>query len=549
MSENLTEGMRLPDSGIDLPTMTWLAEQMPGGFFIYRAQEPFELLYANSALYRLYGCEGGEQFAALTGNTFRGMVHPEDFEECQRSIERQVALPEKNNLDFVEYRIVRRDGAVRWVEDYGRAACFPQQGEAYYVFISDVTQRRREQEEKRRVENELEREKRSSEIKSDFLFNISHDIRTPMNAIMGFSELARRHMDDPARLGDYLEKVSESGRQMLSLIDDLLDMGRLESGRVELHTAACDLREQMHMIVDLFRAAIGEKKLELTERLELDGDGVLLDANRFRRVMGNLLSNAVKFTPEHGRIEVSARRLGEVSDSGYARYAFTVADNGIGMSEEFMRRMYLSFEREESSTRAGTIGTGLGLSIAKKLVDIMGGTISVQSKKGEGTRATVELPLRLTRYEAPAKTEQPHPERRAEGERRILLVEDIEINRMLAETILEEAGFLVESVADGCDAVDAVRSHDVWYYDLVLMDIQMPVMNGYEATRAIRALGREDSAALPIIALSANAREEDRRMSMESGMNSHVAKPFDVAKLIGEVNGHIDAAEVKKRNK
>ena len=549
MSENPTAGMRLPDGGIDLPTMAWLAEQMPGGFFIYRAQEPFELLYANSSLYRLYGCEDEEQFAALTGNTFRGMVHPDDFEECQRSIERQVASPEENDLDFVEYRIVRRDGAVRWVEDYGRAARFPQQGEAYYVFISDVTQRRREQEEKRRVENELEREKRSSEIKSDFLFNISHDIRTPMNAIMGFSELARRHMDDPARLGDYLEKVNESGRQMLSLIDDLLDMGRLESGRVELHTAACDLREQMHVTVDLFRAAMAEKQLELTEQLELDGDGVLLDANRFRRVMGNLLSNAVKFTPGHGRIEVSARRLGEVSDSGYARYAFTVADNGIGMSEDFMRRMYLSFEREESSTRAGTIGTGLGLSIAKKLVDIMGGTISVQSKKGEGTRATVELPLRLTRYEAPDKTEQPLPERRAEGKRRILLVEDIEINRMLAETILEEAGFLVESVADGCDAVDAVRSHSAWYYDLVLMDIQMPVMNGYEATRAIRALGREDSAALPIIALSANAREEDRRMSMESGMNSHVAKPFDVAQLIGEVNGHIDAAEAQKRNK
>ena len=259
--------------------------------------------------------------------------------------------------------------------------------------------------------------------------------------------------------------------------------------------------------------------------------------------MSNLVSNAVKFTPAGGAVPVSARRK-QVSESGYARYEFTVSDTGVGMSEEFMRRMYEAFEREESSTKAGTIGTGLGLSITKSLLNVMGGSIAVKSRKGEGTTFTVDLPLKLADHvSAPAGENTEETNFRAKGEHRILLVEDIEINRMLAETILEEAGFLVESVPDGCDAVEIITNHPQWYYDLVLMDIQMPVMNGYEATRAIRAIGRSDTNTLPIIALSANARDEDKRMSMESGMNNHIAKPFDVAHLISTVNEHIAARE------
>lgn len=203
--------------------------------------------------------------------------------------------------------------------------------------------------------------------------------------------------------------------------------------------------------------------------------------------------------------------------------------------------MYAAFEREESSTKAGTIGTGLGLSITKNLLNIMGGSISVASRKGKGTAFTVDLPLRLADHASKSIKVNAEEEAayRAKGKRRILLVEDIEINRMLAETILEEAGFLVESVPDGCDAVEAITNHPTWYYDLVLMDIQMPVMNGYEATRSIRAIGREDTKTIPIIALSANAHDEDKHMSMESGMNNHIAKPFDVAHLLSTVNEHI----------
>lgn len=526
-----------------LPELEWLGEQVPGGFFIYRADETGALIYANRATLRIYGCETPEDFRALTGGVFRGMVHPEDYERVQRSIDDQIAADSEDRLDYVEYRVLRADGAVRWVDDYGHFADLEGYGGVFYVFLSDITERREARERQFRVEMDLEQEKRSNELKSSFLFNVSHDIRTPMNAVIGFAGLAKKHMDEPERLRDCLDKVEASGRQLMALIDDLLEMNRLQSGRVELRAEPCSLREQLEMAVGLFQVQIEEKKLTLETDVRLPEEAVLLDASRFRRVMSALLSNAVKFTPPGGTVAVAARRL-QLSDSGYGRYEFSVSDTGAGMSEDFMRRMYDAFEREESSTRVGATGTGtgLGLSITKSLLDMMGGSISARSKKGEGSVFTVELPLRLA-DRAAAPPPRAEADLRDPGRHRILLAEDVEINRMLAEAVLTEAGFLVESVPDGCDAVEAVASRPPRYYDLVLMDIQMPVMNGYEATRAIRAIGRADTDALPIIALSANAREEDRRASLDSGMNSHVAKPFDVAHLISTVNEHIARRE------
>ena len=528
---------------LGLREMEWFGKQVPGGFFIYHAGAEMDLVYVNRATLRIFGCETEEQFRSLTGWTFPGMIHPADRERGLRSIDTQIAAGRNENVDYVEYRILRADGEERWVDDYGHCAELDGRDGVFYVFLWDITERRRERERQFRVEMDLEREKHANEIKSSFLFNISHDIRTPMNAIVGFSELARRHINEPERLTDYLDKVAQSSRELLSLIDDVLEMSKIEYGRIELKAEPCSLREQLEMVTDLFRAQIEEKNLALEEHVELPEDNVLADAHRFRRVMSNLMSNAVKFTPAGGKIGLSARQK-QASDSGYVRYEFSVSDTGVGMSEEFMKRMYEAFEREQSSTRAGTIGTGLGLSITKNLLNIMGGSITVRSKKGEGTVFTVDLPLKLANYLSPATSSETVTEDfRAKGEHRILLVEDIEINRMLAETILEDAGFLVESVPDGCDAVDAISSHPLWYYDLVLMDIQMPVMNGYEATRAIRALGRQDTASLPIIALSANARDEDKIESFQSGMNNHIAKPFDVAHLISTVNEHIAKRE------
>ena len=684
---------RNTQGGVALPlkSLERLGDQMPGGFFAYRADEKQELLYVNDSLRAMFGCENAEQFQELTGNVFSGLVYPEDLKPVLKSIEEQIAGNE-NRLDYVEYRIRRRDGEIRWVDDYGRLFHTLDYGDVFFVMLRDITEVhtvrvensrkaevieglsvdfssiyllnlttgtmrpyrlnnsyfneivggrglkrdadgqadwrqvlplygekyvlpedrerflnetsesrirerltnekrysvnyrcaggdreitymemsfvlidgegsehavmgfrdvtgqtlrvQREMAERLKTEMDLEREKRANEIKSAFLFNISHDIRTPMNAIMGFSTLARRHLTEPDRLEDYLTKVDESSRQLMALIDDLLEMSRLNYGRIELRAEPCDLREQLEKVLDLFRGQAEEKRLTIEEQVELEDGMILVDDNRFRRIMSNLLSNAVKFTPSGGSIQVRARRK-QVSDSGFARFEFSVSDTGVGMTEDFMRRMYEAFEREESSTKSGSVGTGLGLSITKSLLDIMGGSISVKSKKGVGSTFTVDLPLRLADHAPQSGEEQQEKtDYRAAGEHRILLVEDIEINRMLAETILEEAGFLVESVPDGCDAVEAIRGRPLWYYDLVLMDIQMPVMNGYEATRSIRALNRADARTMPIIALSANAREEDRRMSLESGMNHHIAKPFDVAQLISTVNEHIAAREEK----
>ncbi|MBQ9437512.1 MAG: response regulator [Lachnospiraceae bacterium] len=670
-----------------------MGSQLPGGFFIYTADDREEILYANDVLLEIYGCSSMEEFKELTGNSFKGMVHKDDYAAVRQSIALQIegSKNPKKRMDNVEYRLNRKDGEIRWVADYGRQVYTEENGKVYFVFIWDVTELRlateenvrkaevieglsvdyssiylvnlktgeiksyrlsekykkaiagkaggevlrlsnlqvtfpayadafvlpedrerfkaeckeerirervsqeksykvsyrvfgerdgdtvymemsltsigqgddtdyvvmgfrdvteevvrfqKDMEDQLKLEMDLEREKRANEIKSAFLFNMSHDIRTPMNAIMGFSELAKRHIQEPELLEEYLGKIDASSKQLLALIDDVLEMGSIDYGRIDLHAQPLDLKEVLDNIFSRNEDGIAAKKLAFEKTYEISDEKVLLDEKRFSQVIGQLVSNAIKFTPEGGKVSFEAKRK-QISESGYARYEFIVTDTGIGMSEDFQKKMFAAFEREESSTKSGAVGTGLGLSIAKRLVDMMGGTIEVSSKKGAGTKFIVDLPLKLADMEKRETVSAARPEGEEKpagkaGVSRILLVEDIEINRELAETILEEEGFLVESVPDGCDAVEAVKNNPPGYYDLVLMDIQMPVMNGYEATRAIRALGREDTDRLLIIALSANAREEDRRMSMESGMNHHIAKPFDVARLLSVINEHLE---------
>lgn len=520
-----------------------LIDNMPGGFFVYKADEGGELLYVNDAVLAMYGCDNLDEFKALTGFRFQGMVHPDDYQKVKDSISKQVSESERH-MDYVEYRIIRKDGTERWVDDYGSMAYTEECGNVFYVFINDNTERHLI------LEEALERERRASAAKSTFLFNISHDIRTPMNSIMGFTELAKRHVNDPEQLSMYLDKVDISNRHMLSLIDDLLEMSQIDSGQTRIKTEVVSLSKELADVVEIMETQAHEKGVTLETDSKLPEEDVYVDSIRFRRIMMNLISNAIKFTNAGGWVRVSARPK-NVSKSGYTRYILSVKDNGIGMSEDFLQRVFEAFEREETSTQTGYIGTGLGLSITKRLLDIMGGSIEVKSRKGEGSEFIVSLPLKLAvgGDSVPAEAENSHmrqasakTETAPAAKKRILLVEDIEINRMLAEHILQEGGFLVESVPDGCDAVEAFKNKPEGYYDLVLMDIQMPVMNGYEATRVIRALGRFDTDKVPIIALSANAREEDKRMSTESGMNDHVAKPFDVDKLIQTINEHLAAA-------
>lgn len=366
---------------------------------------------------------------------------------------------------------------------------------------------------------------------------MSHDIRTPMNAIIGFTALAMTHIDNKERVQGYLEKISASGKHLLSLINDVLDMSRIESGRVHIEETECNLPEVMQEIRNMLAMEMQSRNLEFHIDMENVADGQMIcDRLRLNQILLNLLGNAMKFTAPGGSISVWIVEEPE-EDGDKAIYEFHVKDTGIGMSEEFQKHIFEPFERERSSTVSGVQGTGLGMAITKNLVEMMGGTISVFSKKDVGTEFTVRLPLKKV-SEGQAETafkgeEENSPAIRTSIKgKRILLVEDNELNREIAREILGEAGLLVEEAEDGSVALDRLLEKGPGYYSLVLMDIQMPVMDGYTAAQAIRNFEDKELADIPIIAMTANAFEEDKRKALGMGMNAHVAKPIDVKQLL-----------------
>ena len=377
----------------------------------------------------------------------------------------------------------------------------------------------------------LEQAKAASRAKTDFLFNMSHDIRTPMNAIIGFTNMAMRDAENPERVRENLKKVQLSGNMLLSLINDILDMSRIESGKAALNEVNMDAEAVFMNIQPVMDNLAASKDIDLSFAVTNIRDRfIYADTARVDRIMINLVSNAVKYTEGNGRVQVVCEQL-EGAKPGYGLYRFTVKDNGIGMSEEFQKQMFEEFAREENSTMSGIQGTGLGLPLAKKLAEMMGGHITCKSKRNVGTTFFVTIPFRLQTAEdiAAESTQEQHNTLVDFTGKRVLLVEDNALNREIALDILEDEGMQVETAVNGEEAVHAVSEKGTEYYDFVLMDIQMPVMNGYEATEEIRKLYPE--AELPIIALSANAFEEDRQKSIAVGMNDHVAKPVKVEDL------------------
>ena len=373
----------------------------------------------------------------------------------------------------------------------------------------------------------------ASRSKQDFLFNMSHDIRTPMNAIIGFTNLAEQHIDDKEKTRDYLEKIMSSSQHLLALINDVLDMSRIENGKVNIEATPVCVTEQMQLVKDVVNSEIEAKGLTYIEKTEnLDDIYVYADALHVNRVLMNILGNAVKFTPEGGTVALTIReRHSEHPEHAY--YDFIIEDNGIGMSEEFVSRIFEQFAREKTSTVSRTQGTGLGMSITKSLVDLMGGTIDVESELGKGSRFTVSLEFKITTEDIVEGhiTEREVPTNVDLSGRKILLAEDNDLNREIAIAILEAAGFEVETVCDGSEALDKINTHAADYYDLILMDIQMPMMNGYEATRSIRSLEDPDKARIPIVAMTANAFDEDKKNAFAAGMDDHIAKPIDTTTL------------------
>ena len=798
---------------------------MPGGFFIYKAEEPEELIYANSAVFDIFGCADLEEFKALTGFTFRGMVHPEDYNRISVSIADQISTSSEQ-MDYAEYRITRRDGKIRWVDDYGHYCETKSYGGIYVVFISDITEKREEREtdkatrdavistlinayntvwlindvvtekstlyhsdldtvhteairnalsharytdtkteyvitmvvkedqermqeqiglpyilkqfetrdqfsvsfvrdlksgprhyridfgkvmmpggrvgvmmgfkdvddevrqeqamqqaleDARKAEEEyrqaaqkrisyekvaqalagdyfiiyivdpdtdqfveysateeyddlgvektgddffnasrknmkrliyqddrdriletfykekvmsiLERDgsftmkyrliledkpiwvsmkatlfvdedgrhliigtnnidaqmKREKDYqqhiaeartsaRNDFLANMSHDIRTPMNAIVGYTNIAKSRKDEPEIVDDALEKIGSSSHYLLSLINDILDISKIESGKMKVILMPCDLGDIFHRIEDITALQARNKSLIISYQHEsVRHLHVNADELRIEQVLVNIISNAIKYTPSGKTVDLIAEE--EHAGGNRYRYRFIVRDTGIGISEDYLPHLFESFTREEKSTVNRIQGTGLGLAITAKVVELMGGTISVKSTVGEGSEFTVELELESLDRETEEK-ESEHDTVDLTG-RHVLLVEDNEINAEIAFMILSQYGVEVDRAEHGQIGLEKVQQHPDSYYDAVLMDIQMPVMNGYEATRAIRALDGVYYKTVPIIAMSANAYDEDVKECLAAGMNAHIAKPYKPEDLVILLYQHI----------
>ncbi|MDE7242378.1 MAG: response regulator, partial [Oscillospiraceae bacterium] len=542
------------------------------------------------------------------------------------------------------------------------------------VVSKDITaQVQRQREQTQALQDALMQAQRANSAKTTFLNSMSHDIRTPMNAIIGFTTLAVTHIDSKERVNDCLQKVLSSSNHLLSLINDILDMSRIESGKVQIKEQECNISELIHNLVNIIQPQVKAKQLELfIDTFDVSNEDVIADALKLSQVFVNLLGNAVKYTPAGGTVSFRIQQQ-TTFHQGYGDYVFLIKDNGIGMAPEFVEHIFEPFERESSTTISGIQGTGLGMAITKNIVEMMGGTITVQSEKGRGSEFRVELSLKLqdveknttrvkeleglraivvdddcdncesvTRMlqqigmraewttsgrEAVYRAKSAHnagdsyhtyiidwqmpemngietcrqiraaigneapiiiltaydwtdieeeakeagvtafcakplfmsdlkaallaannlAEEKTEtswtqadfGGKRILLVEDNELNREIAEEILTETGFVVESAPDGSDAVRIMRQSKEYYYDAILMDVQMPVMDGYEATRTIRALPRQDVKDLPIIAMTANAMEEDKEIALKSGMNAHIAKPLDITLFLSVLRKYL----------
>ncbi len=803
-----------------LPVVEEIGGHMPGGFFIYRAEEPGELIYANKPVFDIFGCADREDFWSLTGFTFRGMVHPEDYDRITASIVEQIDTSE-DHMDYAEYRITRRDGRIRWVDDYGHYCETKTYGGIYVVFISDITEKREQREtdkatrdavisaltnayntvwlisdvvtekcslyhtdmdaihaeairnalsharytdtkteyvatmvaeedrtrmqeeiglpyilkqfetrnhfsvsfvrelesgprhyivdlvrvfmpggrtgvmmgfkdvdedvrhrqamqqaledarkaeaqyrqaaaermtyekvaqalagdyfsiyavdpdtdrfaeysatkeyddlgvekdgedffslsrknmerlifsedrervlgtfHKEKVMSILERDgsftmkyrlmageapiwvsmkatllqdedgrhliiginnidaqmKRELEYqrhvaeartkaRNDFLANMSHDIRTPMNAIVGYTNIARSHIDEPETVTNALEKIGSSSHFLLSLINDILDISKIESGKMQINRAPCDLGEIFRRIEDITALQARNKSLVITYQHDSVRHCLVnADELRIEQVLVNIVSNAIKYTPAGKTVDLIAEE--KPAEGDRRLYRFIVRDTGIGISEDYLPHLFESFTREEKTTVNRIQGTGLGLAITAKIVELMGGTIAVKSKVGEGSEFTVELELESLKENDAGVSEKAGVDLSG---CRILLVEDNDINAEIACMVLSQFGIETERAENGREGLELVQKHGGGYYDAVLMDIQMPVMNGYEAAKAIRSLDEPACQTLPVIAMSANAYDEDVKACLAAGMNAHIAKPFnpdDLLKLL-----------------
>ena len=673
-----------------------VGKHMPGGFIIYRSDNE-DLIYVNKAAMNIFGCRDIDEFRELTGNNFRYIPHPDDYVQVRAEIDRQVEKNEEH-LNSVEYRIIRRDGSVRWVEDYGHRTETEAYGDIHYVFITDITEKHHEIE--RIEQNKDQQDKMITALASDyrcvyhvdldadeaicyrgdptafdrtpegmefpylerftyyannyidpefregflkfidpdnvraglaensiiayrylvktdsmeyyemirmagvrhpkdrddhivhavglgltvidaemresmdrnrilaealtaaeeansaktaFLSRMSHEIRTPMNSIIGFDELALKREDLDDEMRDYLEKIGGSAHHLLDLINDILDMSRIEAGRLVLNKEPFSLRGMIAQIDGMVDSQCREKGLSYESRITGDvRDRYLGDTTKLRQVLVNMLSNAVKYTDRGGKISLI---VGKVNDFGeQTTLRFSVKDTGIGMDMEYLPKVFDAFSQENAGSGSKYGSTGLGMAITKNLVNMMEGTISVESEKGRGSTFTVIITLKTLDDEEPGAAAGDASEDKKSRTpadikgRRILIAEDIPVNAEIVKKVLSVNGASTDIAANGREAIELFSGNGSWYYDAILMDVKMPEMDGLEATKAIRALERTDAKDIPIVAMTANAFDEDIKRSLQAGMNAHLSKPFDAGQLcevLAELIGRTERSGVQ----
>lgn len=529
----------LPAEQANMSTMEWIAEQMPGGFFIYRADDSQEVLFINRAGCHIFGCDTVEEFRKLTGNTFRGMVHPEDFDKVKASIEKQIASDEENQLDYVIYRILRKDGEIRWLDDYGHFANLADVGDVFYVFISDITDTcriQKERERNRRLKQALEEAEQANKAKTSFLSNMSHEIRTPITAILGMNEIIRRESDDPAIL-QYSENIRRAGNSLLRIVSDILDFSKIEAGKLEIVEGEYSMFDIIADLYNMIQFRAEEKGLSL--QIEVDPAlprRLVGDMMRVKQIITNLLTNAIKYT-ERGSVTLHITLADRKEET--ASVYVEVRDTGIGIKEEEICKLFEAFERLDTRRTHTIEGVGLGLPICQQILGMMGSKLQVDSVYNVGSTFYFYLDQEVADAEPIGQLSADdvvtiREDRSSESlsfiapDSRILIVDDTPMNLQVIEGLLKPTKMQIDTATSGAECLE---KFSVYPYDLIFLDYRMPHMDGIETLEELKEKNPEKFEHTPIISLTASAVTGERERMLGAGFTDYLTKPVNMSEM------------------